>query len=175
MLRGVRLINDSKHNTVCFYETLGVQPDASAGAIRQQFYKLAKKFHPDSGLATSDAQKFHALCCAFQVLRDEDRRKEYDRWRSLSEAPSHGTTHATGDPTMAEAEWLRMARAILRSAGADVVWEFDDWEALRRRRERRWEDQPIYRHYCMRRGSAGERICKVQCLVCKRKSRQPVY
>lgn len=40
------------------YETLGVQMEASQQEIKNSYYKLAKKYHPDLAKDTSNAQKF---------------------------------------------------------------------------------------------------------------------
>lgn len=40
------------------YETLGVQMSASQQEIKNSYYKLAKKYHPDLAKDTSNPQKF---------------------------------------------------------------------------------------------------------------------
>jgi DnaJ-class molecular chaperone len=40
------------------YETLGVKMESSQQEIKNSYYKLAKKYHPDLAKDTSNAQKF---------------------------------------------------------------------------------------------------------------------
>ncbi len=53
--------------------------DASQQQIKNSFYKLAKKYHPDLAKETSNAQKFIKIQEAYEILGDEQKRKEYDR------------------------------------------------------------------------------------------------
>jgi len=64
-----------------FYEVLGVSRDATAAEIKKQYYKLAKKLHPDQN--SSDPQagaKFAKLQNAYEVLSDDKRRAQYDQF-----------------------------------------------------------------------------------------------
>ncbi|PHJ21464.1 hypothetical protein CSUI_004697, partial [Cystoisospora suis] len=65
------------------YEILEVPTDASQEEIRRQYYKLARKFHPDKNRDDPEAKvKFQKLGEAYQVLGDEDRRLQYDQYGS---------------------------------------------------------------------------------------------
>lgn len=63
-----------------YYQTLGVNKDASQDEIRKAFRKLARKYHPDlnPGDKTSE-EKFKEINEAYTVLGDEKKRAEYDR------------------------------------------------------------------------------------------------
>jgi DnaJ-class molecular chaperone len=61
------------------YETLGVEMEASQQEIKNSFYKLAKKYHPDLAKETSNEQKFIKIQEAYEVLGDEQKRKDYDQ------------------------------------------------------------------------------------------------
>ena len=60
-----------------FYERLGVSKDASAKEIKTAFRKLAMKNHPDQG---GDAETFTKIQEAYEVLSDEDKRRQYDQF-----------------------------------------------------------------------------------------------
>lgn len=62
-----------------YYEILGVSTTATQSEIKRQYYKLAKKYHPDKTGDRSSAETFTKLGEAYQVLGDEDRRAMYDR------------------------------------------------------------------------------------------------
>lgn len=62
-----------------FYKVLGVNENATQKEIKQAYYKLAKKHHPDANPDNkAAADKFAAAAEAYEVLGDEGRRKEYD-------------------------------------------------------------------------------------------------
>eukprot|EP01065_Artemidia_motanka_P053165 TRINITY_DN9798_c3_g2_i1.p1 TRINITY_DN9798_c3_g2~~TRINITY_DN9798_c3_g2_i1.p1 ORF type:complete len:707 (+),score=91.58 TRINITY_DN9798_c3_g2_i1:26-2146(+) len=63
-----------------FYKELGVPKAATITDIRRAYRKLAKKYHPD--VATEDGARdiFHKVQKAYEVLSDEERRRDYDEW-----------------------------------------------------------------------------------------------
>ena len=65
-------------------ELLEVSEDADVDAIKKNYYRLAREFHPDRYFNTSDAALkdkltavFDALTAAYTVLKDDHKRKEY--------------------------------------------------------------------------------------------------
>ena len=71
-----------------YYEVMGVEPDADADAIKRAYRKLARKYHPDVSDAGDAEERFKAIGEAWAVLKDPERRAEYDALR---------TAHAAGD------------------------------------------------------------------------------
>ncbi|XP_053327632.1 dnaJ homolog subfamily C member 10 isoform X2 [Spea bombifrons] len=64
-----------------YYNLLGVSKDASSREIRQAFKKLALKLHPDKNQNDPTAHdKFLKINRAYEVLKDEDLRKKYDKY-----------------------------------------------------------------------------------------------
>jgi len=61
-----------------YYKILGVSEDASEEEIREAYYRLAHKYHPDKG---GDAEKFKEINEAYQVLSDKEKRAKYDAMR----------------------------------------------------------------------------------------------
>ena len=64
-----------------YYETLGVDKNASPDEIKSAYRKLVKKYHPD--LHPGDeaaAEKFKEINEAHEVLSDEKKRKNYDTY-----------------------------------------------------------------------------------------------
>jgi hypothetical protein len=59
------------------YRILGVQPLSSAETIRQRWLEIAKRHHPDVG---GDGAIFRHAKQAYEILRDDDRRAEYERF-----------------------------------------------------------------------------------------------
>eukprot|EP01069_Polyplicarium_translucidae_P001730 Polyplicarium_translucidae@DN1787_c0_g1_i2.p1 len=63
-----------------YYDVLTVAPDAEQSEIRKMYYKLARDCHPDRHPDDPFAkEQFQLLGEAYQVLGDEDRRREYDQ------------------------------------------------------------------------------------------------
>lgn len=60
-----------------YYEILGVKKDASADEIKKAFRRAAVEHHPDRG---GDEAKFKELNEAYEVLKDEAKRKRYDQF-----------------------------------------------------------------------------------------------
>jgi chaperone protein DnaJ len=66
-----------------YYQTLGVDKNASEDEIKSAYRKLAKMYHPDNK-ETGDAEKFKACTEAYSVLSDPDKRKTYDQFGSAA-------------------------------------------------------------------------------------------
>ncbi|MFO0743511.1 MAG: molecular chaperone DnaJ [Candidatus Paceibacterota bacterium] len=72
-----------------YYELLGVAKNASKEEIKKAFYKLAAKYHPDK--KGGDEAKFKEVNEAYQVLSNDQKRKEYDTYgQTFSGAGSQG-------------------------------------------------------------------------------------
>src|SRR5258705_2136536 len=64
-----------------FYQTLGVARGASELEIKTAYRKQAMTFHPDRNNGSKEAEeKFKAITEAYDVLRDPDKRRLYDRY-----------------------------------------------------------------------------------------------
>lgn len=59
------------------YRVLGVPPLSSFDMIRHRYLELAKVEHPDMG---GDAGRFRSYKEAYEILKDDDRRAEYERF-----------------------------------------------------------------------------------------------
>jgi molecular chaperone DnaJ len=63
-----------------YYEVLGVSKTASAEEVKRAYRNLARKFHPDVNKASDAADKFKEIQSAYDVLSDETKRRQYDRY-----------------------------------------------------------------------------------------------
>lgn len=62
-----------------YYEVLGVPKTASADDIKKAYRKLAFKYHPDQNPGDKVAEeKFKQVTAAYDVLGDENKRRQYD-------------------------------------------------------------------------------------------------
>ncbi len=64
-----------------YYEVLGVAKGASADEIKKAYRKVAMQFHPDRNPGDKAAEeKFKEAAEAYEVLSDNDKRSQYDRF-----------------------------------------------------------------------------------------------
>ncbi|XP_017040716.1 protein tumorous imaginal discs, mitochondrial isoform X3 [Drosophila ficusphila] len=69
-----------------YYKTLGVAKNANGKDIKKAYYQLAKKYHPDTNKEDPDAgRKFQEVSEAYEVLSDEQKRREYDTYGQTAE------------------------------------------------------------------------------------------
>ncbi len=67
-----------------YYEVLGVASTATAKDITKAYRKLARENHPDANPGNSAAEeRFKEIAAAYDVLGDEETRKEYDEVRLM--------------------------------------------------------------------------------------------
>ncbi|XP_055387487.1 protein tumorous imaginal discs, mitochondrial-like isoform X2 [Condylostylus longicornis] len=72
-----------------YYSILNVAKNASAKEIKKAYYELAKKYHPDTNKNDPDAsRKFQEVSEAYEVLSDDQKRREYDTFGRTSEQAS---------------------------------------------------------------------------------------
>ncbi len=62
-----------------YYDILGVNPNATSEEIKKSFRNLALKYHPDKNRNSEESkQKFMKIVEAYEVLSNEQLRKNYD-------------------------------------------------------------------------------------------------
>jgi molecular chaperone DnaJ len=65
------------------YDTLGVAKNASQDELKKAYRKLARQYHPDKNPGDKEAEDhFKEVQTAYDVLSDDDKRKQYDRYGS---------------------------------------------------------------------------------------------
>ena len=78
-------MNDIDYNTD-YYDILNINDGATQREIKKAYYYLAKKFHPDSknnNLSdTSNAEEFKKIGDAYNILGNEEKKKQYDNVRN---------------------------------------------------------------------------------------------
>ena len=63
-----------------YYKTLGVSKNADKNAIKSAYIQLAKKYHPDKNRGDKNAaEKFKEVNEAYEILKDQKKRQDYDR------------------------------------------------------------------------------------------------
>lgn len=63
-----------------YYALLEVNKHSSKEEIKQNYRKLAKKYHPDANIGNLEMEeKFKDLTVGYDILMDRDKKKKYDR------------------------------------------------------------------------------------------------
>lgn len=68
----------TSHDSLGYYEILGLTPSATDGEIKQNYRERAKIWHPDHNKSAEALEKFQKLSIAYEVLQDTSRRLFYD-------------------------------------------------------------------------------------------------
>jgi molecular chaperone DnaJ len=63
-----------------YYEILGVSRDGSTADIKKAYRRLAMEYHPDRNGDKAAEAKFKEATEAYEVLRDTEKRAQYDRY-----------------------------------------------------------------------------------------------
>jgi curved DNA-binding protein CbpA len=79
------------------YGTLQVDPAAHEVVIRAAYHALARRYHPDG--ETPDARRMAELNYAYDLVRDDVRRRSYDQRRRELLANGNGRTQPMGPGT----------------------------------------------------------------------------
>jgi DnaJ domain len=90
------------HKHVNYYDLLGVKRHASEKEIKFAYFKMAKRYHPDTNKTLDARQMFDMIAEAYEVLSDDKRRQEYDetgqnsdRFGGRAEGPGRQSSDAT--------------------------------------------------------------------------------
>ncbi len=87
-----------------YYEILNIKPEASQDEIKRAYHKLAKKLHPDThGNDKKSEEKLKKVNEAYNVLKDEKKRAEYDFFgKQAKEAELQSNEQTKNDPSVYE-------------------------------------------------------------------------
>lgn len=114
-----------------YYDTLNVPRNASQKDIKKAYYQFAKKYHPDTNKGDPNAaKKFQEVSEAYEVLSDENRRKQYDQWGTTSDQGPAGDASSgfQGFHYQASVDPEELFRKIFGDAGFRTGFSsFDDF------------------------------------------------
>lgn len=137
-----RVHNDKKHKDL--YAIMGVSPHATQVQIKEAYYRLSMKYHPDRNKGSEDAHsKFTELTEAYSILGQYDLRRKYDKGmlHQYRRPPSH--THSEHAMHHSSAAHGSSRGGASTMHGKKSRFDFDEFyrahygEALRREQEAR--------------------------------------
>lgn len=70
-----------------YYKILNVESSASDAEIKTAYRRLARKYHPDVSKEKAAEEKFKSINEAYEVLKDKEKRKEYDQLKARGYRP----------------------------------------------------------------------------------------
>lgn len=160
-----------------FYEVLGVEKSAGVDDIKQAYRKLALQYHPDRNPGDKEAEeRFKEITEAYEVLTDETKRAQYDRFGHAGVDPSYSAGGA-GGPGGFGFDLSDALRAFMREFGGFGGSPFGDDDGFGRR-ETRGADIQVRLKLTLEEIASGVekkiRIRKrVPCSHCKGKGAEP--
>src|SRR3954464_3097645 len=84
-----------------YYDVLGVARTASADEIKKAHRKLVRQYHPDVNKNNPQSEaKFKEAQEAYDVLSDDQKRKQYDQFghAGVGADPGYGSHGGSADP-----------------------------------------------------------------------------
>ncbi len=98
-----------------YYEVLGIGFTSDPKAIRDAYIKMIKKYHPDVSADEAAKEKSEEINEAYSVLKDTDRKLQYD------------TTFSKGGNKLSQEATAAMSEALLRKYVEIRNKEFDEF------------------------------------------------
>jgi len=110
-----------------YYDILGVSPDATTEDIKKSFRHLALKYHPDKNKNSEESrQKFMKIVEAYEVLSDEQARRNYDghSFRVPRQAP--GWTPPADFQTVYSYDEIKRKYRQTRTSVGGGMWDISE-------------------------------------------------
>ena len=128
-----------------YYNTLGVNRNASEREIKQAYRKLARKYHPDVNPGDKSAEEtFKQINEAYEVLSDKEKRSKYDQfgdqWQYADQFARAQQQRPFGDFARGGSTSFRFDEGDLGSLFGDLFGSFGTETFRRRARPRRGQD-----------------------------------
>ncbi|KFM63548.1 Protein tumorous imaginal disc, mitochondrial, partial [Stegodyphus mimosarum] len=114
-----------------YYKILGIPRNASSVKIKEAYYELAKKKHPDVNAGNPEARaKFQEISEAYKVLGDEAKRKEYNQWGTTDEFSEDGFTSNLDPEELFRSSFQGFHTEFSKSDYAESETEFSSYEVV---------------------------------------------
>ena len=109
-----------------YYQVLGVPKNASATDIKKAYRKLAQQHHPDANPGNAEAEaRFKEVSSAYDVVGDEDKRKQYDQVRQMVGSGGFSGAGGGGFLMFYAGDKTKLRHAMMRAGLREVRFRFD--------------------------------------------------
>ncbi|MFT4519329.1 MAG: curved DNA-binding protein [Halioglobus sp.] len=135
-----------------YYSVLGVAENADKKSIKTAYRKLARKYHPDVSEHINAEDKFKEAVEAYEVLKDSEKRAEYDALRehkangnSFTPPPgwNSGSSH-DGECGSSEGDFSDFFRAAFGGGHSEFYTQQEGREQFQHRGRDVQIDMPIF-------------------------------
>ncbi|UMX71780.1 curved DNA-binding protein [Klebsiella pneumoniae] len=126
-----------------YYAILGVQPTDDLKTIKTAYRRLARKYHPDVSKENDAEAKFKDLAEAWEVLKDEQRRAEYDQLWQHRNDPGFGRQRQTHEQSYSQQDFDDIFSSMFgqqahqrrrQHAARGAIWRIPKWRCSLKRR-----------------------------------------
>ncbi|XP_067947504.1 dnaJ homolog subfamily C member 16-like [Watersipora subatra] len=100
------------------YSVLNVKRSSSADEIRKQYKKLAREWHPDKNKDPDAGDKFTQINKAYEILGDEKRKDQYDRFGKIDDNQQSGGSQS--------GQFFRTPFGDFQFPGEGFRWDSDE-------------------------------------------------
>lgn len=115
-----------------YYKILGVEKTATAQELKKAFYKKAHTCHPDKAKNETERKEFEAkfkeLNEAYQILSDENKRAQYDRFGAAGVGGASGHSGAGGPSGTGGFNWQDWSN--MSGSAQGVNFDFGDFSDI---------------------------------------------
>lgn len=112
-----------------YYDVLKITPKATQAEVKDAYYKLSKKYHPDQYKGEEDpSKKFREIKEAYEILGNFSQRKMYDRGllgMSVAATPAEAEEYSSKFY-----ESRRKRGEVPSASGRTPIYNFDEWSKL---------------------------------------------
>ena len=85
-----------------YYSILNIPSNSTKQEIIKAFRELAKKYHPDKNSSANASDKFREVFEVYEVLKNEEKRKDYDRYWNLKYKSNKSSSEHSYEPEFKE-------------------------------------------------------------------------
>jgi len=129
------IINSELIINVNYYQSLELEPTATAEEIRQAYRRLVKCYHPDLNQAVGNADRMVEINLAYETLSDPHRRRMYDRQyfpytrRGDRSKPPKSSTYPSHNPLDPDQHWQQWLVRVYHPVNGSLIEILESIEA----------------------------------------------
>lgn len=111
-----------------YYDTLGITPKATHAQVKNAYYDLSKRYHPDQYKGNDGSLKFREITEAYEVLGNFQKRRMYDK--GVYNIDTAATPQEAEEYSSKFYESRKNRGRMPSSTGRTPIYNFDEWSKL---------------------------------------------